>query len=69
MTQVEVGRGQVEASLDPQRTAGGEARFQVFALEDFVRAAGDEVDGVLVVGHGDLAGAATRNVTRLLKGS
>jgi len=48
---LQVGRGRVEAGLDPQRAALLQAGGQFLALEDFVAAAGDQVEGVLVVGH------------------
>jgi hypothetical protein len=43
---VQVGRGRVEAGLDPQRAAQLQAGGQFLALEDFVAAAGDQVEGV-----------------------
>ena len=55
VAQVQVGRGRVEAGLDPQRPALGQARGQFVDLEDFVGAAGDQFKGLaggVGLGHG-----------------
>ena len=61
VAQVQVGRGGVEAGLDPQRATELEAGLQLLALEDFIAAAGNQVEGMLQIRHGVLASGA--NVT------
>ena len=52
VAEMQVGRGRIEAGLDPQRTPFLEARFQFFALEQFFAAAGDQGEGLLDGGFG-----------------
>jgi hypothetical protein len=51
MAQVQVGRGGVEAGLDPQRAAFLQARTQILELEDLVGTAADQGKGFFNRGH------------------
>ena len=50
--EVQVGRGWIEAGLDPERLAGLELVDQLGLDEDLLAATADEVEGVLPVGIG-----------------
>ena len=46
VAQVQVRRGRVESGLDAQRAAFLQAGFQLVALEQLVRPAGDQIQGI-----------------------
>ena len=47
MAEMQIGRGRIEARLDPQRPAELEARLELLALDDLVGTAADQIERVL----------------------
>jgi len=64
MAQMQVRRGRIETGLDAQRAVELQPRLQVFALDDFLGAATDQVERGLRIGHiapcGTLASGSPR---------